>query len=199
MLGLQPKTVAVDCLRLSKPQLTPEGWNKDAIDTLSQQWKTSIVPEGKNLWLRTRDGHTQYLSPFIAEVEGATIHLEDDHRQACWGEVSEPGNDIVRQEVVEFAPPMDKPAQARDTLTKTVPKARFIPNKVVVNTTGAHYERWKQATAKELQAFFKAAWKEPTQELWSRYFAVKKKVVMQLLVFSFKPMTAEKNNGTIVR
>ena len=86
----------------------------------------------------------------------------------------------------------DKPAQARDALTTTVPKARIIPNKVLVNTTGARYERWKQATSKELHAFLKTAWKGPTQELRSRYFAAKKKVVMQVLVFSLKPMTAEK-------
>ena len=43
--GLQPKTVAVDCLRLSKPRMTSEGWNQ--------------TPEGKDLWLRMQDGHTQ--------------------------------------------------------------------------------------------------------------------------------------------
>ena len=46
-------------------------------------------------------------------------------------------------------PPQDKPAQARAALTKTVRKARIISNKVVMTTTGAHYERWKQASAKE--------------------------------------------------
>ena len=61
-----------------------------------------------------------------------------------------------------------------------------------MNTSGAQYERWKQATSKELQAFLKTAWKEPTPELRARYFAAKKKVVTQLLVFSLKPMTAEK-------
>ena len=52
-----------------------------------------------------------------------------------------------------------------ETLTKTTPKARVIPNSVVMTTSGAQYERWKQATSKELQAFLKTAWKEPTPEL----------------------------------
>ena len=54
------KTVAVDCLRLSKPRLIPEGWDKDAIDTLAHVWKPIITPEGRDLWLRMHDGHTQY-------------------------------------------------------------------------------------------------------------------------------------------
>ena len=33
--GLQPKTVAVDCLRLSKPRIAPDGWTKDAIQNLA--------------------------------------------------------------------------------------------------------------------------------------------------------------------
>ena len=44
----------------------------------------------------------------------------DDNTLACWGDVNEPGNDIVRHEVVEFVPPADKPVQARDTLMKPV-------------------------------------------------------------------------------
>ena len=148
-------------------------------------------PEGKDLWLRVDSGHTQYSSLFIAEVESATVHV-DDEKQALRGEVSEPSNIIIRTEVVDFTPPQDQPAQARDALTKTVPKARIIPNKVVMNTTGAQYERWKRATAKELQAFLKTAWKEPTPELLARYFAAKKKIVMQVLVFNLMPMTAEK-------
>ena len=67
-----------------------------------------------------------------------------------------------------------------------------------MSTSGAQYDRWKQATQKELQAFLKTAWKEPTPELRARYFASKKKVVMQLLVFSLKPMTAEKKAQGLV-
>ena len=52
-------------------------------------------------------------------------------------------------------------------------------NRVVMSTSGAQYDRWKQATQKKLQAFLKTAWKEPTPELRARYFANKKKVVMQ--------------------
>ena len=46
--------------------------------------------------------------------------------------------------------------------------------------------------SKELQAFLKIAWKETTAETKARYFAKKQKVVMQLLVFTMKLMTAEK-------
>ena len=67
--------------------------------------------------------------------------------------VNETGNNVVRQEIVEFEPPPDMLAQARDALTKTAPKARIIPNKVAMSTTRAQYERWKQATGKELRAF----------------------------------------------
>ena len=75
---------------------------------------------------------------------------------------------MVRPEVVVFQPPVDQPAQVRDSLTKTVPKARIVPNRIVMSTSGAQYDRWKQATQKELQAFLKTAWKEPTPELRAR-------------------------------
>ena len=68
-----------------------------------------------------------------------------------------------------------------------------------MSTTGAQRDRWKQATQKELQAFLKTAWKEPTPELRARATSrTKKKVVMQLLVFSLKPMTAEKKAQGLV-
>ena len=44
----------------------------------------------------------------------------------------------------------------------------------------------------KLHPTLKTAWKEPTPELRARHFATKKMVVMQLLVFQLKPMTAEK-------
>ena len=49
----------------------------------------------------------------------------------------------------------------------------------------------------KLQAFLKTACKEPTPELRAGYFA-NKKVVMQLLVISLKPMTAEKKAQGLV-
>ena len=67
-----------------------------------------------------------------------------------------------------------------------------------MSTSGAQYDRWRQVAPKELQAFLKTAWKEPTPEVRSRYFASKKKVVMQLLVFSLKTMTAEKKAQGLV-
>ena len=53
------------------------------------------------------------------------------------------------QEVLDFVRPTHQPDQLRTSLTKTVPKARIIPNKVVMQTTGDQYERWKQAMSKE--------------------------------------------------
>ena len=116
---------------------------------------------------------------------------------AYWGEAIDPANAVQRPEVLTFQPPVDQPFHVRDALTKT-PKARIIPNRVVMSTSGAQYDRWKQATQKELQAFLKTAWKEPTPELRAQYFSNKKKVVIQLLVFSLKPMTAEKKAQGLV-
>ena len=43
---------------------------------------------------------------------------------AYWGDVNEVGSDHVRQEVLDFVCPAQQPEQLRDSLTKTVPKAR---------------------------------------------------------------------------
>ena len=58
--GLQPKTVAVDCLRLSQPRLIPEGWTRPALDTLARDWTSIITPEGKDLWIQLKTGKAQY-------------------------------------------------------------------------------------------------------------------------------------------
>ena len=68
--GLQPKTVAVECLRLSRPRITPDGWSKEAVKDLSTKWQTIKTPEGKDLWLCMDSGQTQYSSPFVTEVKG---------------------------------------------------------------------------------------------------------------------------------
>ena len=132
---------------------------------------------------------SENLLPEIADAKNADTRLNS---YAYWGDVNEVGNDHVRQEVLDFVCPAQQPEQLRDSLTKTVPKARIFPNKVVMQTTGDQYERWKQATSKWFNAFLKIAWKEPTAETKARYLANKQKVVMQLLVFTLKPMTAEK-------
>ena len=62
-----------------------------------------------------------------------------------------------------------------------------------MSSPGEQYERWKQAMNTELMAFLQTAWKEPTPEMREKYFAAKKKVVLEWLVFSLKPMTAEKH------
>ena len=69
--GLQPKTVAVDCLRLSEPQLIPEGWTKPALDTLARDWTSINTPEGKDLWIQLKTGKVQCSSPFLSEIADA--------------------------------------------------------------------------------------------------------------------------------
>ena len=152
--GLQPKTVAVECLRLAEPRTIPEGWTKPALDVFAKQWTSIRTPEGKDLWIQLTTGKTQYSSPFVSEFAEA----KSADSFAYWGDVTEEGNSHVRQEVLDFVCPTQQPEQLRTSLTKTVPKARIIPNKVVMQTKGDQYERWKQATAKELQAFLKTAW-----------------------------------------
>ena len=66
--GLQPKTVAVECLRLSQPRVVPEGWNQDALKQFAR-WQTIRTPDGKDLWLKMDTGQTQYTSPFVAEIK----------------------------------------------------------------------------------------------------------------------------------
>ena len=182
------RAVAVECLRLAEPRTIPEGWAKPALDVFARDWTSIITPEGKDLWIQLKTGKSQYSSPFVSEFVDAKI--ADSF--AYWGDVNEAGNDHVRQEVLDFVCPTHQPEKLRTSLTKTVPKARIILNKVVMQTKGDQCERWKQATSKELQAFLKTAWKEPTAETKARYFARKQKVVMQVLVFTMKPMTAEK-------
>ena len=166
--GLQPKTVAVECLRLAEPRTIPEGWTKPALDVFARDWTSIITPEGKDLWIQLKTGKSQYSSPFVSEF----VEAKSADSFAYWGDVNEDGNNHVRQEVLDFVCPAQQPEQLRTSLslTKTVPKARIIPNKVVMQTKGDQYERWKQATAKELQAFLKSAWKEPTAETRARYF-----------------------------
>ena len=189
--GLQSKTVAVECLRLSQTRIVPDGWNQDALKHFASRWQTIHTLDGKDLWLKMDTGQTQYTSPFVAEIKPDSSDLLEE-LTAYWGEAMDPANAVLRPEVVVFQRPVDQPVQVRDSLTNTVPKARIIPNRIVMSTSGAQYDRWKHATQKGLQAFLKTAWKEPTPELRARYFASKKKkVVMQLLVFSLKPMTAE--------
>ena len=126
--GLQPKIVAVECPRLSHPRITPDGWSKEAVKDFSTRWQTIKTPEGKDLRLRMGTGQTQYSSRFVTEVKGEAAEPVEEPI-AYWGEATEPGNAVVRPDVVDFQPPEDQPAQARDSLTKTVPKARIIPNK----------------------------------------------------------------------
>ena len=54
--GLQPKTVAVDCLRLAAPRTVPEGWTKPALDVFAKQWSSIRTPEGKDLWIQLTTG-----------------------------------------------------------------------------------------------------------------------------------------------
>ena len=124
--------------------MIPEGWTKPALDTLARDWTSIITPEGKDLWIQLKTGKSQYSSPFLSEITDAKNADARLTSYAYWGDVNEVGNDHVRQEVFDFVCPAQQPEQLRDSLTKTVPKARIIPNKVVMQTTGDQYERWKQ-------------------------------------------------------
>ena len=128
--GLQPKIVAVDCLRLAEPRTIPEGWTKPASDAFAKQWNSIRTPEGKDLWIQLTTGKTQYSSPFVSELTEA----KSADSFAYWGDVTEEGNNQVRQEVLDFVCPTQQPEQLRSSLTTTVPKARIIPNKLVMQT-----------------------------------------------------------------
>ena len=88
--GLQPKTVAVECLRLSEPRTIPEGWTKSALDVFARDWTSIVTPEGKDLWIQLKTGKAQYSSPFMAEF--ADAKTVDSF--AYWGDVNEAGNDL---------------------------------------------------------------------------------------------------------
>ena len=60
--GLQPESVAVECVRPSKPRIVPDGWSQDAVKDLANRWQTVQTPEDKDLWLRMDTGQTQYSS-----------------------------------------------------------------------------------------------------------------------------------------
>ena len=138
----------------------------------------------EELWLNLDDGHVQHKVPFVTEapeeVDGKSCAIE-----AYWGKVPGPGNDAAIDEALTFVPPASQPWEIRKALTRIAPKAKIIPKE------------------KELQAFLKGAWKTPTDQARAKYFVAKKKVVMQLLFFSLKPMTADKRatgmTGTSMR
>ena len=155
---------------------TRTGWtHAEVARLLCVRWQTIRTLEGKDLWLKMDTGQTQCSSPFVSAVKAQSTVIAEEPI-VYWGEATDPGNAVVRPEVVAFQLPANLPTQVRDSLTKTFPKARIIPNRVVMTTSGAQCDRWKQATSKELQAFLKS-WKEPTPELRARCFANKKKVV----------------------
>ena len=78
--GLQPKTVAVECLRLSKPRIVHDGWSQDAVKDLAKHWQTTQTPERKDLWLRMDPGQTQYSSPFLTEAKGEATDQAEEQR-----------------------------------------------------------------------------------------------------------------------
>ena len=99
--GLQTKTNAVECLRLSEPRTIPEGWTRSALDVFARDWTSIVTPEGKDLWIQLKTGKAQYSSPFLSEFADA----KTTDSFAYWGDVNEAGNDQVRQEVLDFVCP----------------------------------------------------------------------------------------------
>ena len=147
--GLQPKTVAIECLRLSGPRVVPEGWTKPALDAFARDWTSIVTPEGKDLWIQLRTGKAQYSSPFVSEFADA----KNVDSYAYWGDVNEAGNYQVRQEVLDFVCPTHQPEQLRNSLTKTVPKARIIPNKVVMQTKSPRATNTRDGSKQRLRSF----------------------------------------------
>ena len=92
--GLQPKTVAVECVRLSQPRIVPDGWNQDALLQFASRWQTIHTPDGKDLWLKMDTGQTQYTSPFVAEIKPDSSDLAEE-LTAYWGETTDPANAVV--------------------------------------------------------------------------------------------------------
>ena len=87
------------------------------------------------------------LRPFIAEVEtlqSAPVETVDGNPRAAlpaWAMSANRETTLSARKCLSSHGHDDKPAGARDALTKTVPKARIIPNMTVVNITGEQYER----------------------------------------------------------
>ena len=107
----------MESLRLSQPRIVPDGWNQDALKHFAPRWQTIHTRDGKD-----HRPKTQYTLPFVAKIKPDSSDLAEE-LTAYWGEVTDPADAIVRREVVVFQPPVDQPAQVRDSLTKTVLKA----------------------------------------------------------------------------
>ena len=83
----------MDCLQLCKARLAPEGWNKDAIDTLAHQKERTYGFALMDI------RNTLRLSLQKLRVLQLRLYM-DDNMLACWGDVNETGNDIVRHSEV---------------------------------------------------------------------------------------------------
>ena len=128
-----------DCCRMSSLEPATSSTRRlepRCIEAICVQMADHLhTPDGKDLWLKMDTGQTQYTSPFVAEIKPDSSDLAEEHT-AYWGEATDPANAVVRPEVVVFQPPVDQPMQVRNSLTKTVRKARIIPNRVVMSTSG---------------------------------------------------------------
>ena len=90
-----------------------------------------------------------------------------------WGK--EPGNDVVREEVLTFVPPPSQPAEIRKALTQIVPKPRSFPTRrsrklQVISTRGGSLQ-----PRRSFKHFSKDSGIYPEQTR-ANYFAVKKKL-----------------------
>ena len=117
---------------------------------------------------------------------------------AYWGETTDSANAVVRPEVVVFQPPVDQPAQARDSLTKTVPKARTIPNRVVMTLAALSViDGSKLVHLRSCKPFSRLLGKNQFHKCDHDTSPIRRRS-SQLLVFSLKPMTAEKKAQGLV-
>ena len=82
--GLQPRTVAVECLRLAAPRTIPSGWTKPALDVLARQWTSIRTPEGKDQirQLRASTVYVSTLGKFHPEGDFALSFGGDERNSA---------------------------------------------------------------------------------------------------------------------
>ena len=151
-------TVAVECLRLSQPRLVPDGWNQDALQQFASRWQTIRTPEGKIYGLRwTQARHN--IPHLLLQKLSQTHQFQLRNRQRTGEKQLTQPTQWCDQKLLYFN------LQSTSLFKSGIlsPRQfRKLPNRIVMSTSGAQYDRCKQATQKELQAFLKTAWKEPT-------------------------------------
>ncbi len=176
--GLKLKKIDAKMVRLAKPVEVPEGWSPLAAHAIAPMWKYILDPDGKGLWVRLCDGHTQSEPPFVVDrieeeatasaVRGVkseigrkqgsldTAHNEEEIRREVWTD------DQLVSEAWETIP---IPPELRPKFQDVKARAEAVTSRMVMSTTGDEYLRWRNAVKKEHDAFVKKqAFVEATKE-----------------------------------